>query len=123
MLDTAGGDDLLSDVRRESVLLGTEIILARAPEVIIELHDGASLAPNRFDAERRTWDALSSVPAVRNRRVYLLVGDEFVIPGPRVAAATERLSRTLHPESGVLKILERLTPALASTNNPHIPWP
>jgi iron complex transport system substrate-binding protein len=123
MLDTAGGDDLLGDVRRESVLLSAEIILARAPEVIIELHYGASLAPNQLDVERRTWDALSSVPAVRNRRVYLLVGDEFVIPGPRVAAATERLSRTLHPESWALKILGRLTPTLATTDNSYIPLP
>jgi hypothetical protein len=28
----------------------------------------------------------------------MLQGEEFVVPGPRVALATERLSRTLHPE-------------------------
>jgi hypothetical protein len=31
--------------------------------------------------------------------VYLLRGDEFVVPGPRVADATERLARTLHPDA------------------------
>jgi ABC-type Fe3+-hydroxamate transport system substrate-binding protein len=39
------------------------------------------------------------VPAVRNRRVYLLRGEEFVVPGPRVVLATERFARTLHPEA------------------------
>jgi len=39
------------------------------------------------------------VPAVRNRRVYMLHGEEFVVPGPRVAAATERFARLLHPEA------------------------
>jgi hypothetical protein len=28
----------------------------------------------------------------------MLQGEEFVVPGPRVAAATERIARTLHPE-------------------------
>ena len=54
--------------------------------------------PDRLAPSAR-WNALGSLPAVRNRRVYLLVGDEFVVPGPRVAAATERLARTLHPEA------------------------
>jgi hypothetical protein len=31
--------------------------------------------------------------------VYLLQGAEFLVPGPRVAAATERIARTLHPEA------------------------
>jgi hypothetical protein len=29
----------------------------------------------------------------------MLQGEEFVVPGPRVASATERLARTLHPEA------------------------
>ena len=41
----------------------------------------------------------AAVPAVRNRRVYLLRGQEFVVPGPRVASAVERLARTIHPDA------------------------
>ncbi len=99
MLDLAGGADAVGDIKRESVQMSTETILARAPEVIIELHYGSSLTPERLAAERRVWNGLPSVPAVKNGRVYLLVGDEFVVPGPRVAAATERLSRAIHPEA------------------------
>jgi len=96
MLETAGGTDILGDIRRQSVAMTTEMVLARAPEVIIELQYGRS-DPNA-EADLRVWNALASVPAVRNRRVYLLQGDEFVIPGPRVVLATDRLARTLHPE-------------------------
>ena len=97
MLEIAGGADALGEINRQSVQVSTEMVLGRAPQVIIELH--ASLKPDQIDAERRVWNALASVPAVKNRRVYLLVGDEFVVPGPRIAAATERFSRTLHPEA------------------------
>jgi hypothetical protein len=31
--------------------------------------------------------------------VHLLVGNEFVVPGPRVVRAAETLARTLHPHA------------------------
>jgi len=43
-----------------------------------------------LDSERKVWNALPSVPAVRNNRVYLLTGDEFVVPGPRITIAADR---------------------------------
>jgi len=97
MLETAGGADVLADIRQQSVTMSTELILARAPDVIVELRYGRSDIDDARDV--RAWDAVPSVPAVRNKRVYILHGDEFVVPGPRVAAATERLARTLHPEA------------------------
>jgi iron complex transport system substrate-binding protein len=99
LLELAGGADAVGDVKRESVDVSTETILSRAPEVIVELHYGSELNTDRLDSERRVWDRLGSVPAVKSHRVYLLVGDEFVVPGPRIATAAERLARTLHPEA------------------------
>jgi hypothetical protein len=29
--------------------------------------------------------------------LYLLTGDEFVVPGPRIVLAAQRLVRTIHP--------------------------
>jgi iron complex transport system substrate-binding protein len=99
VLELAGGDDVLSDLKRQSAMLTTEMILARAPEVIVELHYGESLKSTLIDAERRVWNSLPSVPAVKNRRVYLLTGDEFVVPGPRIVLAAERFARVLHPDA------------------------
>lgn len=98
ILELAGGSDVLGDIKRESVQVSTEMVLARAPDVIIELHYGDDLKPDRLEPERRVWDRLGSLPAVRTGRVHLVVGDEFVVPGPRIVAAAERLARTLHPD-------------------------
>jgi iron complex transport system substrate-binding protein len=95
MLDVAGGDDVFGDVKQQAVTTSTEMVLARAPDVIIELNYARNQRAAAADV--RSWNALSSVPAVRNRRVYVLEGEEFVVPGPRVGIATERLSRALHP--------------------------
>jgi iron complex transport system substrate-binding protein len=98
ILELAGGTDVLGDLHQQSVDMSTEMILTRAPEVILELHYGESLKPDRLEAERLVWNALAAVPAVKNKRVHLLVGDEFVVPGPRIVIAAERFAQTLHPD-------------------------
>ncbi len=97
MLDIAGGTNVFADVARESVQPSIETMLARAPDVILEvLAPGMSEknAKNQLDA----WSTLSSVPAVKNRRVRLLTGDYLVVPGPRLGMATEAFARALHPD-------------------------
>jgi cobalamin transport system substrate-binding protein len=99
LLEVAGGADVLADFKRQSVQVSTEMLLARAPQVIIELQYGDSPRRDELDAAVGVWDALPSVPAVRNKRVHILVGDEFVVPGPRIVLAAERLARIIHPEA------------------------
>ena len=98
LVELAGGSDVLGDLKQAAVAMSSEMVLTRAPEIIIELHYGEAWPQSRLDAERRVWSALPSVPAVRNGRVSLLTGDEFVVPGPRVIQAAEQLARVLHPE-------------------------
>jgi iron complex transport system substrate-binding protein len=96
MVEVAGARDVFEDVKRENVQASTELILARRPEMIIELSYGTSMA-TRDDLS--PWKALSSLPAVKSGRIYQLVGDRFVQAGPYVADATEQLARTIHPEA------------------------
>lgn len=99
MLEAAGGENVFGDVKQQSVEVSTEMALARRPEVIIELWYGDSAANLDLQREPQVWNALASLPAVRNHRVYELIGDEFVIPGPRVVDATRRLAQVLHPDA------------------------
>jgi ABC-type Fe3+-hydroxamate transport system substrate-binding protein len=75
------------------------MILSRRPDVIVELRYGDDKRAVNFDQELEIWITIASVPAVRNRRLYLLAGDEFVVPGPRIVNAARRFARALHPES------------------------
>jgi iron complex transport system substrate-binding protein len=95
----AGGDDVLGDIGRQSAMLSTEMVLTRRPDAIIELHYGESLPQQNIERERRVWEALPSVPAVRNQKVFLLSGDQFVVPGPRIVLAAEQFARALHPDA------------------------
>jgi iron complex transport system substrate-binding protein len=97
VLELAGGADVLGDLQRQSADMSTEMVLLRAPEVVLELHYGDSLRQENMARERQVWNTLGSIPAVKNNRIYLLTGDEFIIPGPRIVLAAEQFAEALHP--------------------------
>jgi ABC-type Fe3+-hydroxamate transport system substrate-binding protein len=45
------------------------------------------------------WNALGSIPAVRDDRITFLYGDYLVVPGPRVVDVAEAFARVLHPDA------------------------
>ncbi len=97
MLDAAGGANVLADIDRESVQVTTELVLARRPELILEVRS-ADLGPSEDAAkEARSWDPLASVPAVRNRRVIVLTGQGLTVPGPRVGQVVQQMFQAVHP--------------------------
>jgi iron complex transport system substrate-binding protein len=91
VLDIAGGEDVFSDVKRESVQASTELILTRAPDVIVELRADDESAP-----DLKAWQAMPSVPAVKNHRIVVLTGSDMVTAGPRIGQAALRLAKALH---------------------------
>lgn len=94
----AGGDNVFASVRREAVRVTTETILAAAPEVILDLRYGQeTLALDERERDLAAWNALPSVPAVRSGQVRVLVGDRFVIPGPRLVDAARDIAAALTP--------------------------
>lgn len=89
LVTIAGGNNVLADAARESVQVGTEMLLQLGPEVIIELEYGAAGPGRRSAAD---WQPLAALPAVRSGRIHVLTGDEFVVPGPRVVEALRRIA-------------------------------
>jgi iron complex transport system substrate-binding protein len=98
LLEVAGGDNIFGDIKQQSVQASTEMILARRPDVIIELRYGESARNVDPVRDQRAWNALAAVPAVRDRRVLVLVGDQFVVPGPRIVDAARDLAHALYPD-------------------------
>ena len=97
MLVVAGGEDVLSDIEKESAQVSTEMILARKPDVILELNAATRLNDTDLKAVVDPWMTLSAVPAVRNKRVIILNGPGLTVPGPRVIEGIEKMTRALHP--------------------------
>lgn len=98
MLDVAGGVNVFADIEQESVQATTEVLLARAPDVILEVREGPPLGDAQAAASVAAWTRLAAIPAVKAGRVHVVSGTGLVVPGPRVADAVERFARALHPQ-------------------------
>jgi ABC-type Fe3+-hydroxamate transport system substrate-binding protein len=73
-----------------------EIILERAPEVIVDTSDnGESALRGRMAGPWSRWPFL---PAVQQNRVYWVAPVRLVIPGPRLPRMTRLMGRLVHPE-------------------------
>ena len=96
MLTAAGGEDVLNDIEKESAQVSTEIDPLAAPR-----DHRAERGQPPYDADLKAvlapWSTLSSVPAVRNKRVVILNGPGLTVPGPRVIDGIEKMARALHP--------------------------
>jgi iron complex transport system substrate-binding protein len=95
MVTAAGGTNVFADVQKEAVQATTELIIARRPELIIELR-AEPLSTANAAKERTVWNALASVPAVRNGRIHIITDRRTVIPGPRVGEGVEVISQFLY---------------------------
>jgi ABC-type Fe3+-hydroxamate transport system substrate-binding protein len=65
MVEAAGGDNVFSDVKQQSVQATTELILARRPDVDPGAERGSGGRRHKAQ-EIGLWRALDSLPAVRN---------------------------------------------------------
>ena len=97
MIVAAGGENVFGNILKEAVQPTAEALLALQPEVIVEIQAEGMMSVRQSPYHQNPWQALSAIPAVRTGRVHLLTGNDLIVPGPRLAAGTEKLARILHP--------------------------
>jgi iron complex transport system substrate-binding protein len=101
VLEMAGGRNIFADSPVAYPKVLHEEILARNPEVIIDMGehaDAAGLTHKQIQAEVALWRRFPNVRAVKNNRVYPISSGIFVVPGPRVVELARQFARMLHPE-------------------------
>ena len=73
--------------------LSREAIMFLNPDIIID-----SILPSENpDAARRAWQSLSSVAAIRNKRLYIFTDEADTVPGPRFYQTLTKLSHAFYP--------------------------
>jgi cobalamin transport system substrate-binding protein len=98
-LEAVGGTNCLSGLGGYP-LISTEVLLERAPELIVELSPEPLTAETRA-ALRADWAAFGSLPAVATGRVAIVSGAELLLPGPRLDQTLAKLRRVLAGETDV----------------------
>lgn len=94
----AGGANVFADQQVAYPQVSVEQILAAKPDVIIEAVEAKKLTKEARTTMRAQWNAMATIPAVQNDRVYFLTEDYLLIPSPRVVDSVRLLSGVIHPE-------------------------
>jgi iron complex transport system substrate-binding protein len=100
-LEIAGGANVFGHVDMDYPQVSPEGIVARRPDVIIELMPEVKPSEDLTRSMLKQWRTLDSVPAVRSSRIHFLTDENALIPSPRYVEIIERISRILHPEAEV----------------------
>ena len=99
IVELAGGGNVYGDTGTRYFEASKETVVVRAPEVILEFHAGEELSDSDRIAFIRDWDALPSLPAVKNGRIYLITDSYAMRPGPRITGIARKIAHLLHPDA------------------------
>ena len=98
MIELAGGENAVGPTLRNYPPIGAEQVIAAGPEVIIE----PVMVQGAPDGQRRQafayWQRFANVPAVVNKRIYVIDGDVVSRLGPRLPVGVETIAKCLRPE-------------------------
>ena len=98
----AGGENVFRDAVASYPAVSLEEVLARNPDVIVDMGDMADTVGVTDQHKREVtslWERLTNVAAVKQHRVFAVASDVYVVPGPRVVEAAKAFLSMLHPEA------------------------
>jgi len=97
MIELAGGENAIGPTVHKYPPIGSEQVIACNADVIIESAMGRDDIENQRDKALRHWSKFKYLPAVTNRRIYVISGDTVSRLGPRLYEGTETIARCLRP--------------------------
>ena len=98
LIELAGGENAIGPTISQYPQIGTEELLVCGAQAIIQSAMGKSNISEQQQAAERSWSRWSSLPAVKNNRIYVVEPDTTLRLGPRLPQGIEIVARCLHPE-------------------------
>lgn len=91
----AGGINMTADEAITYPRISIEEVIRKRPDIIIisSMERGGE-----FEEARKEWMTWTSIPAVKNNRVYLFDSDLLDRPSQRLIDGLEAMARLIHPE-------------------------
>jgi iron complex transport system substrate-binding protein len=99
LIAIAGGDNVFHDASAAYPQVSLEGIIARNPDVIIDLGEmsGDAVSENYKREIIALWSRAPSIAAVKQHQIVVAGSDVYLVPGPRVVDAARAIFVMLHP--------------------------
>jgi iron complex transport system substrate-binding protein len=98
MIRTCGGRNAIEKTLHQYPPISQESLLAAAPDIIIEPADSAKDYEQLNRTAGEFYGRYPSLPAVRDKRIYVLDGDLVSRLGPRIEKGMQEVARCLWPQ-------------------------
>ena len=98
IIDLAGGQNVTAPTGDQYPSVGTETILTCGAEVIIQSAMGTEDITKQQEAADKFWSKYANLPAVKNKKVYVIEADTVLRLGPRLPEGAMAVAKLLHPE-------------------------
>ena len=98
IIKLAGGQNAIAPTVDQYPSIGTEEIISCGAEVIIQSAMGSENIAEQQKAAEEFWGKFANLPAVKNKRIYVIDSDAVLRLGPRLPEGVKAVTRLLHPE-------------------------
>jgi len=98
LIELAGGENAMGSTLHKYPPIGAEQVIACNPDVIIEPAMNSKNMAGQQSSALEYWLRFKNIPAVINKRIYVIDGDTVSRLGPRLYEGTEAIARCLKPE-------------------------
>jgi len=98
IIEMAGGQNAIAPTATQYPSVPTEEIIRCGAEVIIQAAMGTRDLPKQQAAAEKFWAGFTNLPAVKNKRIYVIDPDTVLRLGPRLPQGVQAVLKCLHPE-------------------------
>jgi len=98
MIELAGGENAIGSTVHKYPPIGAEQVIVCGAEVIIEPAMEQGDLAKQQETALQYWSRFKKLPAVANKRIYVIQADTVSRLGPRLHEGTETIARCLKPE-------------------------
>ena len=98
LIELAGGQNVVGPTPQQYPQIGTESLLTCGAEVIIQSTMSKKDLPKQQQLAERFWGEYPEIPAVHDKRIYVIDSDTVLRLGPRIGEGLELIAGLLHDE-------------------------
>lgn len=100
LISDAGGINIASDAPNNWPRYSVEAVITKKPDIIITAPHVSSSDETKMETRLEAWRKYRTIPAVQNGKIYPVISDILLRPGPRIVDGLEELHRLFAEKSG-----------------------
>jgi iron complex transport system substrate-binding protein len=98
IIGIAGGQNVIAPTGDQYPAIGAEAIMTSGAEIIIQSAMGTEDIAKQQETADKFWSRFPSLPAVKDKKVYVIEADTVLRLGPRLPDGAMMVAKLLHPQ-------------------------